>query len=426
MFFILNFSTFYHKIVKILRKMNIFKEIPPTAGFPLHAKDFLSILIKENRQGSLEEDFKNYLSVPFARVSCSGTAAFYLILESLKGISSKKTVIIPSFACPLLPQAIKRAGFKLAVCDINKYNFNFESQQLQELCSQDPDVLAIVAVHLGGLPLDFEAIQRIAEKNKIFVIEDCAQSLAATYKGKKVGTLGEFSFFSLCRGKGLTIYEGGMIVSKKQEYSVIINATIGRLVNDDYIYEGIKVLELFGYWLFYRPQLFWFVFRLPQIFWNWQGQPLRALTEYFTVDFPVHKVSKIRKLMGHVNFLRLDKEIDRQRQKVYDYIEGLKEVKGIRLITESPGDLASYPYLTLLFDEPSKRKKALNTFRNSGLGVFQIYASAITDYDYMKDTVGNKAHPNARYLAEREITLTTGAFLTKKDLDSVVGIIKKI
>lgn len=406
--------------------MNIFKEVPPTAGFPLYAKDFLSILSRKNRQGSLEEDFKDYLNAPFARVSCSGTVAFYLILESLKGISCKKTVIIPSFVCPLLPQAIKRAGFKVEVCDINKDNFNFESQQLQELCFQSTDVLAIVAVHLGGIPLDFEGIRQIADKNKIFIIEDCAQALGAMYKAKPVGMLGDFSFFSLCRGKGLTVYEGGVLVTKKAEYSKSIDNAIERLVKDDYICEGVKILELFGYGLFYRPQLFWFVFRLPQIFWYWQGKPLKALTEYFTVDFPIHKVSRIRKLIGHVNFWRLDKEIDKQRQKVSDYTEGLKDVQGIKLITESPGNRATYPYLTLIFNDPLKRQRALSAFKNSGLGVFQIYASAITDYDYMKDIVGNKVCPNARYLAEREITLTTSTFLTKKDLNSVVGIIKNL
>jgi dTDP-4-amino-4,6-dideoxygalactose transaminase len=168
------------------------------------------------------------------------------------------------------------------------------------------------------------------------------------------------------------------------------------------------------------------VFRLPQIFWYWQGKPLKALTEYFTVDFPIHKVSRIRKLIGHINFGRLNKQIDEQRQKVSDYTQGLKDVQGIKLITESPGSRAVYPYLTLLFNDSLKRQRALNVFKNSGLGVFQIYASAITDYDYMKDVVGNKLFPNARYLAEREITLTTSTFLKTKDLDSIVRIIKNL
>ncbi len=382
--------------------------------------------MKKNRRGSLEEDFKNYLNAPYSKVTYSGTAAFYLILESLKNSSSKKTVIIPSFICPLLPLAIKRTGLRVAVCDINKDNFNFDLHQLQELCLKNNDILAIVAVHLGGIPIDFEDIKQIAKNGNISIIEDCAQSLGAMYKDKKVGTLGDFSFFSLCRGKGLTIYEGGVIVTKKESDSVKIDATIERIVNNAFFSESLKVLELLGYWIFYRPQLFWWVFRLPQIFWDWRGEHLRALTEYFTIDFPLHKVSKIRKTIGHVTFTRLEKEIDKQRQKASSYIENLKDIPGIRLITESPETKATYPYLTLLFNDPIKRKKAQEKFRNSGLGVFQVYAQAITDYDYLKDIVGNHDNPNARYVAERQISLTTSTFLKEEDLSSVVGIIKSL
>ncbi len=362
--------------------------------------------------------------MPYAKVIYSGTAAFYLILESLKGSSSRKTVIIPSFICPLVPLAIYRAGLRVAVCDINKDNFNFDLRQLQALCLQNNDILAIVAVHLGGIPIDFEEIKQIARNDKIFIIEDCAQSLGAMYKDKKVGTLGDFSFFSLCRGKGLTIYEGGVIVTKKENDSVKIDATIEQIVNNDFFSESLKILELLGYWIFYRPQLFWWVFRLPQIFWYWRGEHLRALTEYFTIGFPLHKVSKIRKSIGHVTFARLEKEIYKQRQKASRYIENLKDIPGIKLITESSGTRATYPYLTLLFNDPIKCKKAKEIFRNSGLGVFQIYAMAITDYDYLKDIVGNHDSPNARYLAERQISLTTSTFLKEENLDSVVGIIK--
>lgn len=406
--------------------MSIIREIPPTAGFPLSAKDFLSFFSKTTRQGSLEKDFKNYLGVPFAQVTYSGTAALYLILETLKDFSLKKTVVIPSFVCPLVPLAIKRAGLKVTVCDINKEDFNFDILQLQELCLRNSDILAIIAVHLGGIPIDFEAIKHIAEKNKIFIIEDCAQSLGAVYKGKMVGTQGEFSFFSLCRGKGLTIYEGGLIVTKDKDYSTGIDNTIKRIMRDDVLSESLKILELFGYWIFYRPRLFWFVYRLPQIFWDWRGQHLRALTEYFTVDFPLHKVSRFRKSIGHAIFYRLEEEINKQREKAFDYIKGLRKVQQIRPITESPETKAIYPYLTLLFDDPEKRNKVLKIFRNSGLGVSSIYASAITDYEYLRDVIENKDCPNARYLAQRQITLSTSTFLKKRDLDYIVEIIKKL
>ncbi len=176
--------------------MGILREIPPTAGFPLYAKDFLSICLQKNREGTLEEDFRRYLNVPYAKLTYSGTAAFYLILESLKKVSAKKTVIIPSFVCPLLPLAIHRAGLRVKVCDINKDNFNFDSPKLEALCLNN-DILAIVPVHLAGIPVDFEGIKQIAKDRRIFIIEDCAQALGAAYKDKKAGTVGDFSFFSV-------------------------------------------------------------------------------------------------------------------------------------------------------------------------------------------------------------------------------------
>ena len=403
--------------------MSIFREIPPTAGIPLFSKDFFSIFSK---QDSLEEDFKHYLNVPYALVTYSGTAAFYIILESLKELSCKKTVIIPSFICPLVPLAIKRAGFKVEVCDINKDNFNFDIHQLQELCSKNNDILAIIAVHLAGIPVDFEQIKQVAQNHKVFIIEDCAQSLGAVYKGKKVGTLGEFSFFSLCRGKGLTIYEGGVIVTKQEEYSTIINATIKKFVKNDFLSESLKALELFGYWIFYRPCLFWLVWKLPQIFWESRGETLKALTEYFTIDFPAHKVSKLRKSVGHASFDRLENEINNQRIKASIYTQGLKNVPGVKIILGSSETKPTYPYLTLTFDDSKKCEDAKEKFKNLGLGIFQIYCLAITDYGYLKGIVENKICPNARYLAQRHITLSTSTFLKTEELNSVINIIRNL
>ncbi|MDO8661817.1 MAG: DegT/DnrJ/EryC1/StrS aminotransferase family protein [Candidatus Omnitrophota bacterium] len=404
--------------------MSLFRQIPPTAGLPIYAKDWFLAFLNRGRSGSLEEDFKNYLGVTYASVTNSGTAAFYIILESLKSLSLKKNVIIPSFICPLIPLAIQRAGLKVLVCDINQDDFNFQINQLVEMCSNNNDILAIVAVHLAGIPLDFQAIQKITRENKIFIIEDCAQSLGAQYQGKKTGSFGDFAFYSLCRGKGLTIYEGGVITSKA-EFAPAIESVIKRVVKTAPLAELLKILELFGYWIFYRPLLFWFVFRLPQIFWQMQGKMEKAFIEYFEVTFPVHKVSGIRKKIGHVMFNRIEREIAKQRQIASTYITELKDLPGIKLITGLKHSKPNYPYLTLVFDDELKRRRAFNSLMNSGLGISQIYLSAITDYDYLRNTVGAQDCPNARLIAKHHITLTTSTFLTQKEALSVIEEIKK-
>lgn len=406
--------------------MGNFREIPPTAGIPIYRKDLFSLFKVKGRNGSLEDDFKRYLGVNYARLTCSGTAALYLLLESLKNKFLKRTVVIPSYACPLIPLAIKRAGFKVEVCDINRDNFDFNHAELEDLCRANDDLLAIIAVHLAGIPVDFDFIKNLAEKHKILVIEDCAQSLGSLYKGKKVGTLGDFSFFSLCRGKGVTTYEGGMIVTNKEEFGVLIDSAIKKLVDDDFISEALLISGLIGYWIFYRPLLFWFVFRLPQIFWNWRGQKLKAVMEDFDIDFPVHSVSKIRQLIGHAAFHRLEQAIYEQREKASFYSENLKKIKGIKIVGESAGATATYPFLTLVFDDPLERVKALKIFDKFGLGASQVYALAIADYEYLKDIVADRNCTNARWLAERELTLSTSTFLDDADLNLIVDIVENL
>ncbi len=402
--------------------MSIFKEMPPTAGFPLRLKDFLYAF----GSGNLEQDLNNYLGLDYVRLTCSGTAAFYLILETLKVLSAKTTVIIPSFACPLLALAIKRAGLKTEVCDVGPDNFDFNLGELRDLCSANSDIVAIVAVHLAGIPMDLFPVEKIARDCGIFIIEDCAQSLGARYRGKKTGTLGDFSFFSLCRGKGLTIYEGGVAATSKKEYARIMDDKINSLVRDDFFSESLKIWELAGYWIFYRPRLFWFVFRLPQIFWNLRGNKLKAAGEYFTADFPIHKVSALRESVGHAQFSRLDQEIAKQREKANFYLEAFKALRGIRPIRERPEDRVIYPYLTLIFDRVEIRNKALQIFEDSGLGVSQVYACAIGDYDYLNSVIPQRGYSGGRYLAAHTITVSTNTFLTQKDLNSVIERIKEL
>ncbi|MDD5108466.1 MAG: DegT/DnrJ/EryC1/StrS family aminotransferase [Candidatus Omnitrophica bacterium] len=406
--------------------MSLLREIPPTAGWPLTIRSLISSSFKKHPKGLLEEDFKRCLGASDALLTYSGTAAFYLILETIKKISNKKTVIIPAFICPLIPLAIKKAGLKVKICDTNAYNFDFDINKLKDICKENGDILAILAIHLGGLPIDFYTLKEIAKVQNAFIIEDCAQSLGAQYHDQKTGTLGEFAFFSLCRGKGLSIYEGGIAVTNQPEYIQILKETAVELINQDTPSECLKITELFAYSIFYRPELFWFAFKLPQIFWQIRNKPIKAMGEYFDSDFPIHKVSAFREYIGHINFPYLDEKINQQRQKVDIYLKGLADISAIKPITEAPQTIASYPYLAIILNDKKKRDLAMQTFRNSGLGISQVYLYAITDYEYLRGIIPDADCPNSRLLAERIVTLSTSSFLKESDLQNIIKKIKKI
>ncbi len=405
--------------------MPILKEIPPTSGWSFRLQDFFS-LSRKNYANNLAGDFKTYLKADYVEITYSGTAALYFIFESLKKISPKRTVIIPAYVCPLVALAAKKSGLRIKVCDINYANFDYKYSALEEICANDSDILAIIIVHLAGIPLDFDRLNALAQGHEIFTIEDCAHALGAEYKGRLAGTLSDFSFFSLARGKGLTIYEGGALVSNKKEYSNILKETIEKLCHKDYLSEILKILELFGYWFFYRPLFFWFVFKLPQVFWKHRGNDVKAFGEEFDTDFDYHRVSSLRKFFGHISFYRLENEIKSQRQKALYYIKNLSGINGLKIIQENPATKAVYPFLVLLFDDIAKRNLVLETLDACGLGLSIIYVNPICDYAYLKDSLSFTNYDNARSFSSRQLTLSTSAFLKDKDLELIIGIIKKL
>jgi len=399
--------------------MPIFNEVPPTSGFPLKLRDFLGAI----RGMSFEDGLKGYLGLDYLRITCSGTAAFYLILESLKELSPRKKVIIPSFTCPLIPLAVKRAGLEAVICDIKEYSFDFEGEKLKSLCQED--VLAVLCVHLAGLPADFSALEAAARPKGIFLIEDCAQSLGADYRGRKTGTLGDFSFFSFCRGKGLTTYEGGALSALRREHQDVLDKKIAQLVRTDAAAEALKIAELFGYWIFYRPKLFWFVFDLPQAYWLRRGEPVRAAAEYFTRDFPLQEVSGFRKKTALSQLARLEEEIRAQREKAAFYLQALGQIKGLRVLREEGGCRATYPYLAIAFDTPERREQIFKRLRKEGLGASFIYLRALNDYEYLRSIIPEGDYPGARLMAARSLTLSTSSFLRGKDAEKAIELIRE-
>ncbi len=398
--------------------MGIFRQIPPTASFPIYSRDFLSIF----KMGSLEEDIKNLLPSPYARITCSGTVALYVIIETLKDLSPKRTIIIPSFICPLVALAIARAGLKIVICDIQAGRFDYDLKQLEKLCLNSGDILAVIIPHLGGLPANMKAISQIVKKHGIYIVEDCAQALSAEYDGRKVGTFGEFAFFSLCRGKGLTLYEGGVLVTH-QDYSGMVEKKFTQLVKANFLAESMAIIGFIGYSIFYRPSLFWFIFNLPRNFWNLLKNKEKAAAEYNRINFPIYKMSRFRKALGHAFFHRLAPQIIRQRNLAEYYIQHLEGRESFRIVKELPGSLATYPYVTLIFPSREKRDNAFDSLNKRGLGAFIIYIHALTDYPYMRPYLPDGNYPNASLFADCSLTLSTNIFLTHKDLEEIIALL---
>jgi len=406
--------------------MSAFRDLPPTAGLPVFAGELLSAFRNRHTGDLLAQDFQKSLGAPFTAITCSGTAALYIICETIKELSPRRTILIPAFICPLVALAIRRAGFSVALYDIGPIDFSADIGKISAACAAHSDIAAVLVNHLGGIPVDISPLKKALQGSATYVIEDCAQSFGAISTGRAVGTLGDFSFFSLAAGKGLTLYEGGVLVVNTAALGGPTEATMLRLARPDMVIETRRILEMGGYALFYRPALFWFVFTLPQLFWNMRDDTVKALREGFDITFPVHSVSGFRKAAGHAAFPRIAAALQNQRKKAARYINALKDLSGITIIRESTADTATYPYLAVVFDDPARQKTSLRLFSNTGLGVSQIYARALPDYDYLRGFVPEENCENARRLAATTITLSTSTFVNENDIEKCLYIMRSV
>ncbi len=165
--------------------------------------------------GKFEKEFADWHGVDAAVGVGSGTEALHLAVRAL-GLGPDDEVICPAFTFIASAGAIALAGAKPVFCDIDPTFFNIDPEDLKKRIT--PQTKAIVVVHLFGHPAPMDEILALAKEHDLAIIEDCAQATGAEYKGKKVGTMGDFGCFSFFPSKNLGgIGDGGMVLANTPE-----------------------------------------------------------------------------------------------------------------------------------------------------------------------------------------------------------------
>jgi dTDP-4-amino-4,6-dideoxygalactose transaminase len=168
------------------------------------------------REGAaLEEEIAKLCGVAHGVGTGSGTDALVLALRSCDvGIGDE--VILPPFTFVATGSAVSALGAKPVFADIQPTTYNIDPTQIERRIT--PRTRAIVVVHLYGLPADMDPIMDLARKKKIAVVEDAAQAIGASYKGRRTGALGDVACFSFYPTKNLgACGDAGMIVTNSPE-----------------------------------------------------------------------------------------------------------------------------------------------------------------------------------------------------------------
>lgn len=165
-----------------------------------------------------EESIKNYTKSPHAIALNSGTAALHLALRVL-GIGKDDDVLASTFTFIGSVNAILYQGANPIFIDSDKESWNLSPKLLNKyLCETNKKPKALIVTHLYGMCADIEKIAQICKLHGIYLIEDAAESLGATFDNKHTGTFGDFGIYSFNGNKILTTSGGGMLVSSNKEW----------------------------------------------------------------------------------------------------------------------------------------------------------------------------------------------------------------
>ncbi|BBC22732.1 DegT/DnrJ/EryC1/StrS family aminotransferase [Pseudanabaena sp. ABRG5-3] len=164
------------------------------------------MIAQGSKVSEFEEQISLYTTLPYCVATSSGTAALVLALLALE-IRFKDEVILPTYVCPQVLEAVILVGATPVLCDIGP-NWVMTAETVTAKITKHTG--AIIAVHVFGIPVDVAQLKNL----QIPIIEDCCQSLGAELNHQKVGTFGDLAVFSFQATKCLTTAEGGVVGCK--------------------------------------------------------------------------------------------------------------------------------------------------------------------------------------------------------------------
>ena len=163
-----------------------------------------------------EEELAHYVGAKYGAALSAGTAAIHMALKALDvkegDIVFCSTLTFSATANPIIYQ-----NATPVFIDCDRETWNMDPEALKKAFEKYPNPKAVVIVHLYGTPAKMDEIMKICNEHNIPLVEDAAESLGATYKGKETGTFGKYGIYSFNGNKIITTSGGGMLVSEDEE-----------------------------------------------------------------------------------------------------------------------------------------------------------------------------------------------------------------
>lgn len=165
---------------------------------------------------AFEKELASYVGISHASALSAGTAAIHLALRIL-GVGEGDRVFVPTLTFSATANPVVYEKAVPVFIDSEEDTWNMDPAALERAFEKYPNPRAVIVVHLYGTPAKLDEIMEICRAHKVPLVEDAAESLGSTYKGKHTGTFGKTGIYSFNGNKIITTSGGGMLVSEDEE-----------------------------------------------------------------------------------------------------------------------------------------------------------------------------------------------------------------
>lgn len=330
-----------------------------------------------------EKDIENYLGngVHVAALS-SGTAAIHLGLKLL-GVGRGDEVLCQSFTFSASANPIVYLGASPVFIDSEQETWNMSPELLEEAITQrlakGKKPKAIVAVHLYGMPYKIDAIQAVAEKYDIPILEDSAEALGSTYNDRACGTFGDIAILSFNGNKIITTSGGGALVSRKKDY------------------------------------------RDKAIFLATQARDNAAHYQHSEIGHN-YRMSNVLAGIGRGQMEVLDDRVNARRRNYRYYVEELQSFDELSFLEEPDGMFCNRWLSCLLTPSHEIREKVRIALDNENIESRPLWKPMHLQPVFQKEI--SFTNGTSENLFDKGLCLPSGSNLLKEDLERIVEIIK--
>jgi perosamine synthetase len=322
-----------------------------------------------------EAAFAEYLGVEHAITVTNGTVALHLAMVAL-GIGPGDEVIVPDLTFAASASSVVHAGATPVLVDVERTTWTLDVEKAAAAIT--PRTRAIMPVHLYGQPADMDAIRALADRHGLLVIEDAAEALGSTWKGRKVGSLGDAATFSFFANKIVTTGEGGMVV-----FADAAKAERARRLRD----HGMDPAR--RYW-------------------------------HEEIGFN-YRMTNMQAAIGLAQMERIDRFVEGKLRMAARYRKGLAGLPGLELPVTRDGVVNTYwAYSVLLSDCPSmeERDRVIARLARLGIGTRPLFYPMHV-MPAFRAYAGNRAFPVTEHLSARGLSLPSSITLEDREIDFV-------